>query len=89
MGVVHKNLFWRDWMRMDIHCTPENNQHHFPEDWDDKDESKAAEKIAKGICEGCPALRPCLSYAIDTDTRFGIFGGMNYKERKEYETNQE
>lgn len=90
MGVIHKNPFWRDWMQMDIHCNDDNWLFLFPEDIEDKEERKEVEELGKSICKGCPALRPCLSYAIDTDTRYGIFGGKTYKERKAYDeqTNQ-
>lgn len=37
---------------------------------------------AKEICGECPALRACLKWAIETDERWGIFGGRTYKERQ-------
>ncbi len=53
----------------------------FPEDADDPE---AAEVIAKGICSRCKVKQVCLEYAISKDTRFGVFGGLNHKERTAY-----
>ena len=90
MGIVHKNVFWRDWMQMDLSCDDERqgNEFHIHEDWEDKVERKIAQKKAKAICKGCPALKPCLSYAIETNTRFGVFGGMNFHERTAHAANK-
>lgn len=37
---------------------------------------------AKEICRSCPALAACLLWAIETDERWGVFGGHTYNERK-------
>lgn len=36
----------------------------------------------KEICGLCPVAKQCLAYAIANDERYGIWGGMNRKERK-------
>lgn len=42
---------------------------------------------AKAICAGCPVKKDCLDYAIEYEQgdRYGIWGGMNTKERWEHE----
>ena len=40
-------------------------------------------KQAKAICAECPAKAACLQYALDTDQREGIWGGMTARERTE------
>lgn len=35
--------------------------------------------MAKSICSQCPVRRQCLEYALDTQTRFGIWGGVSEK----------
>lgn len=52
---------------------------HHPELWF-ADGNRAA-VMAKEICAGCPALQLCLQWAIDTNERWGIFGGKTYSER--------
>jgi len=39
-------------------------------------------EIAKAVCRGCPVIKPCLNYAINTDSKHGIFGGLSPKERR-------
>ena len=41
----------------------------------------AVEK-AKAICSVCPVATDCLSYALETNQRSGIWGGTSEKERK-------
>ena len=36
---------------------------------------------AKKLCEKCPVKQACLDFAIETHERFGIWGGMNFRER--------
>lgn len=36
---------------------------------------------AKAVCAVCPVRRECLAYAIRTDQRSGIWGGMTFRER--------
>ena len=37
---------------------------------------------AKGICAVCPVSDNCLSYALETNQRSGVWGGTSEKERK-------
>lgn len=36
---------------------------------------------AKALCDGCPARRKCLDYALDGDLDFGVWGGLTFEER--------
>lgn len=35
---------------------------------------------AKKICDGCPVQNQCLSYAVETDQHWGIWGGVLFQE---------
>jgi|GEM_PF-325345 len=47
-----------------------------------KAEKIAREKIAKSICQSCPVMRECLSYALEKKVKHGVWGGLNEKERR-------
>ena len=38
---------------------------------------------AKRICDRCPVKVECLEYALETDEKYGIWGGTSEEERKE------
>lgn len=38
--------------------------------------------ICKALCDRCEVRLPCLSYAIESNQPFGIYGGMNPSERR-------
>jgi WhiB family transcriptional regulator, redox-sensing transcriptional regulator len=40
------------------------------------------ERKAKAICGRCPVQRDCLRFALESRTEFGIWGGLNGKERR-------
>lgn len=37
---------------------------------------------AKSICEGCPVIEECLSYAVEMNQTEGIWGGTTKQERR-------
>jgi WhiB family redox-sensing transcriptional regulator len=37
---------------------------------------------AKAVCVACPVRVQCLSYALETNQRFGVWGGHSARERK-------
>jgi WhiB family transcriptional regulator, redox-sensing transcriptional regulator len=37
---------------------------------------------ARHICAQCPVREDCLAYALDADERFGIWGGLDPRERQ-------
>lgn len=41
-----------------------------------------AERRAKSICDRCPVRAECLAFALQARVEFGVWGGMNGKERR-------
>jgi WhiB family transcriptional regulator, redox-sensing transcriptional regulator len=41
-----------------------------------------SERKAKAICGRCPVSKDCLLFALESRTDFGIWGGLNGKERR-------
>lgn len=37
---------------------------------------------AKEICKTCEVAKECLNYALDNKERYGIWGGLNEKDRR-------
>ena len=56
-------------------CTSVRDVSFFPQ-------SKAEERAARAVCEICPVSEDCLEHAIATQERFGVWGGLNEKERR-------
>ena len=56
-------------------CTPDDAELFWPERGEDAD-------TAKRICSGCPVRRDCLTYALRSNERDGIWGGMSGRERR-------
>jgi WhiB family redox-sensing transcriptional regulator len=46
------------------------------------DTRKRSERRAKAICSKCPVQLECLSFAVQSGTEFGIWGGLNADERR-------
>ena len=42
----------------------------------------ATDRLAKQVCAACEVKPECLAYALETDQRFGIWGGTSEKERR-------
>ena len=40
-----------------------------------------SEKPAKSVCAGCSVRDECVNYALEQHDRFGIWGGLNDKQR--------
>ena len=40
------------------------------------------ERKAKAVCGRCPVSLACLAFALESRTEFGIWGGLNGKERR-------
>jgi len=36
----------------------------------------------KAICAGCPVRQQCLTYALDTNQTYGVWGGTSERERR-------
>lgn len=38
---------------------------------------------AKRVCSGCPVKQECLEFAVDNSEKFGIWGGLSERQRRE------
>jgi WhiB family transcriptional regulator, redox-sensing transcriptional regulator len=45
-------------------------------------EKGGSTREAKRICVGCEVKAECLEYALASDERFGIWGGLSERERR-------
>ena len=45
-------------------------------------EKGESSRPAKSVCRNCPVREPCLQYALETDQRFGIWGGTSERQRR-------
>ena len=53
----------------------------FPEDIQVPEKRTASIKLAKALCNACGIKDLCFTYAIETNQRFGIWGGTQGHER--------
>lgn len=92
MGLVSVSLLTRgkgstltseDWQLQAL-CRG-NHAHLFfpPSTFERKDDRERRETRAKAICNVCPVLSECSSYALTIKEPFGIWGGMTESDRKE------
>lgn len=42
----------------------------------------AAQRQVRQVCAGCPVRIECLADALDSNTTFGVWGGMTERERR-------
>lgn len=68
----------RGWRRQAA-CRDEDPELFFPPGRGDT--AYAQVEAAKRICLGCPVREPCLTYALATRQREGIWGGLTGLER--------
>lgn len=52
-----------------------------PEAW--YPEKGGSSARAKAICGGCAVRRQCLEHALTNDERFGVWGGLSERERRQ------
>lgn len=45
-------------------------------------QTKREEVTALAVCAACPVRLECLSHALETNERFGIWGGTTERERR-------
>ena len=65
-----------DW-RVQALCAQTDPEAFFPE----KGESPRA---AKKVCQACPVRAQCLQFALDHNQRYGIWGGLSARERRDH-----
>ena len=63
-------------------CRDYDNEMFFgPDQGESEIERQAREARAKVVCQGCPVREPCLEFAMETNQKYGIWGGHTDKER--------
>jgi WhiB family redox-sensing transcriptional regulator len=62
---------WRD----DAICAQTDPEAFFPE-------KGGSTREAKRVCRGCEVRSECLEFALDHEERYGIWGGMSERERR-------
>lgn len=64
-----------DWMR-DALCAQTDPDAYFPV-------KGGSTRAAKAICARCEVREQCLEWALANDERFGIYGGLSERERRQ------
>jgi WhiB family redox-sensing transcriptional regulator len=62
-------------------CRDYDNIIFFGDEGESELEKQGREARAKAICKTCPVLEPCLEFAMETNQKYGIWGGLTAKER--------
>ena len=62
-------------------CRDYDNLLFFGEEGESELERQARETRAKAVCSTCPVREPCLEFAMETNQKYGIWGGLTDKER--------
>tara|TARA_B100001105_G_scaffold251554_1_gene241504 strand:- start:16322 stop:17023 length:702 start_codon:yes stop_codon:yes gene_type:complete len=75
-GVSADGLEWQ----ADALCAETDPEAFFPE-------KGGSTRAAKQICASCDVTAECLSYALQNDERFGIWGGYSERERRKLKRN--
>ncbi len=78
MVEAEEQLEWQE----DAACREHDNILFFGgDDGESELERQTRESHAKSICHTCPVKEPCLEFAMDTNQKYGIWGGHTDKER--------
>lgn len=65
-------------------CQGEDSSLFFAPSYFERREEKAARELrAKAFCARCPALEPCLEFAMHIREPHGVWGGLNEHERRQ------
>jgi WhiB family transcriptional regulator, redox-sensing transcriptional regulator len=73
-----EKLEWQE----DAACRTYDNLLFFgPDQGESELERQAREARAKAVCQRCPVAEPCLEFAMETNQKYGIWGGLTDKER--------
>ena len=63
-------------------CREYDNELFFGPDRPESElEKQTREMRAKAVCKTCPVVEPCLEFAMETNQKYGIWGGLTDKER--------
>ena len=69
-----------EWQEQGL-CRGYDNIVFFGDEGESELEKQGRETRAKAICKTCPVLEPCLEFAMETNQKYGIWGGLTAKER--------
>ena len=73
-----ESLEWQE----DAACREYDNVLFFgPDPGESELEKQHREMQAKAVCKTCPVRESCLEFAVETNQKYGIWGGMTDKER--------
>jgi WhiB family transcriptional regulator, redox-sensing transcriptional regulator len=72
------DLSWQDLAR----CAETDPEAYFPD-------KGGSTREAKRVCRSCEVRAECLEYAIETDQRFGVWGGLSERERRKLRRQQQ
>lgn len=67
----------------DAACRTADAELFFTPEGVSREERRAAEREAKLICTRCPVRAACLSAALEAEERYGIWGGLSPRERRQ------
>ncbi len=56
-------------------CRNDESMNFFPQ-------NRTEERAALAVCNICPVVEDCLSHALETNERFGVWGGTTERERR-------
>ncbi len=70
-----------DWQEQAACREHENTLFFGPDAGESELEKQSREQRAKLVCQRCPVQEPCLEFAMETNQKYGIWGGMTDKER--------
>lgn len=54
-----------------------------PDLWFRDEHDQTSYQEARAVCRACPVAQECLTWALDTDTWFGVFGGLSPRQRRQ------
>ncbi|MBF4479968.1 WhiB family transcriptional regulator [Rhodococcus rhodochrous] len=74
----------RDWV-VAARCRGVDTSMFFPQPEDGRGAVLRAERQAKEVCRSCPVIDACREHAVRTGETHGVWGGMNYSERRAFE----
>ena len=74
-------LVQEDWMLVAA-CRGRPDLFFAPDDSETRSERRRREAAAKSVCASCLVRDECLVDALESDERFGIWGGLTERERR-------
>ncbi|MDQ4144462.1 MAG: WhiB family transcriptional regulator [Actinomycetota bacterium] len=70
-----------DWQELAACRDYDNSLFFGPEQGESELERQQREAEAKSVCQECQVIESCLEFAMETNQKYGIWGGLNEKER--------